>query len=133
MDENALPKPRMPQIKNFPFLGPVGVMLSSCTIAPEHISHWARTARGPVAYNFPRPATSLPSPRLAVCTIATSVEPLKGKRECSWSHPSNCNHVSFEQGQDFYSDETPYLLTGVELPGPSHWIVSGSNFPQPLL
>jgi hypothetical protein len=29
MDENALPKPRMPRIKNFPFLGPVGVMLSS--------------------------------------------------------------------------------------------------------
>jgi len=75
MDENALPKPRMPQIKNFPFLGPVGVMLSSCTIAPEHISHWARTARGPVPYSYPSQAlTLLPSRRLAACIIAMSVE-----------------------------------------------------------
>jgi transposase InsO family protein len=32
------------------------------------------------------------------CIIATSVEPLKGKPGCSWSTPSNCNHVNFEQG-----------------------------------
>jgi hypothetical protein len=54
---------------------------------PEHISRSARTARGPVASTFPRPATSLPSRRLAVCTIATNVEPLKGEPVCSCSHP----------------------------------------------
>src|SRR5881392_3803147 len=32
MYEHRPAKPRMPGIKNFPFLGPVGVMLSSCTI-----------------------------------------------------------------------------------------------------
>ena len=31
MYEHRPAKPRMPGIKNFPFLGPVGVMLSSCT------------------------------------------------------------------------------------------------------
>ena len=39
-----------------------------------------------------------PRPRkLAVCTIAMSVEPLKAA--CSRLHPSNCRHVNFEQGQ----------------------------------
>ena len=32
MYEHRPAKPRMPGIKNFPFLGPVGVMLSSCTM-----------------------------------------------------------------------------------------------------
>ena len=68
---------------------------------PERISRSARTARGRVAYSFPPAAKSLPSPRLGACIIATSVEPLKGKPACSWSTPSNCNHVDFEQGHDF--------------------------------
>jgi len=85
MDENALPKPRMPQIKNFPFLGPVGVMLSSCIMTPERIFRSARTARGLVPYNLPRPATSLPSRRLAVYIIAMSVAP----REMGEAAPSN--------------------------------------------
>jgi len=81
MDENALPKPRMPQIKNFPFLGPVGVMLSSCIMTPERIFRSARTARGPVPYSYPSQAlTLLPSRRLAACIIAMSVELRKWAR-----------------------------------------------------
>lgn len=41
--------------------------------APERISRSAWTARDLVPYNLPRPAKSLPSRRLAVCTIAMSV------------------------------------------------------------
>jgi len=49
----------------------------------RRISRSARTVRGPVAYSLPRPAISLPSLRLGVCTIATSVDPLKDKPVCS--------------------------------------------------
>ena len=41
----------------------------------ERIFRSARTARGLVPYNLPRPAISLPSQKLAVCTIATSASP----------------------------------------------------------
>jgi len=75
MDENALPKPRMPQIKNFPFLGPVGVMLSSCIMTPERIFRSTRIVHDLVPYSHPSKAiTSLPSPRSAACIIAMSVE-----------------------------------------------------------
>jgi hypothetical protein len=50
------------------------------TTTPERISRFARTARDPVPFNLPRLATSLPSRRLAVCTIAMSVEPLEESR-----------------------------------------------------
>ena len=43
-------------------------------MTPEHISRSTRTAHGLVACNFPPSATLLPSPRSAVCIIATSVE-----------------------------------------------------------
>jgi hypothetical protein len=49
-------------------------------MTPERICHSARTARGLVPHNLPRPATSLPSRKLAVCTIAMSVEP--HKKDC---------------------------------------------------
>src|SRR5438874_7987805 len=39
--------------------------------------HDSRTHLSLVPYNLPRPATSLASQRLAVCTIAMSVEPLR--------------------------------------------------------
>jgi hypothetical protein len=42
-------------------------------MTPERIFRSARSARGLVPYNFPRPALSLPSRKLAVCTIAMSV------------------------------------------------------------
>jgi len=42
MYEHRPAKPRMPGIKNFPFLGPVGVMLSSCTITRARTWRWAR-------------------------------------------------------------------------------------------
>ncbi len=45
----------------------------------ERIFRSARTARGLVPYNLPRPAISLPSRKLAVCTITMSVEPPKSK------------------------------------------------------
>src|SRR5437016_3722590 len=66
-------------------------------MTPERIFRSARTARDLVPYNLPRPATLLASRKLAACTIAMSVEPLKAA--CSRLHPSNCRHVNFEQGQ----------------------------------
>src|SRR5437870_13512118 len=66
-------------------------------MTPERIFRSARTARDLVPYNLPRPATLLASRKLAVCTIAMSVEPLKAA--CCGLHPSNCRHVNFEQGQ----------------------------------
>ncbi len=45
MYEHRPAKPRMPGIKNFPFLGPVGVMLSSCTMRRARTWGWARTPR----------------------------------------------------------------------------------------
>src|SRR6266480_3812789 len=66
-------------------------------MTPAPIFRSARTARGLVPYNLPRPATSLPSQRLAVCTIAMSVEPLR--RHVLACTPSNCRHANFEQGQ----------------------------------
>ena len=66
-------------------------------MTPAPIFRSARTARDLVPYNLPRPATSLPSQRLAVCTIAMSVEPLR--RHVLACTPSNCRHANFEQGQ----------------------------------
>ena len=100
MDENPLPKPWMPRIKNFSFLGPVGVMLSSCIMTPERISRSTRTAHCLVACNFPPPVTLLPSPGSAVCIIAMSVEPHEtGEAAGSSLSPPNCPEFIFEQGQ----------------------------------
>ena len=68
-------------------------------MTPERIFRSARTARDLVPYNLPRSATLWASRKLAVCTIAMSVEPLKAA--CCGLHPSNCRHVNFEQGQWF--------------------------------
>jgi hypothetical protein len=65
--------------------------------APERIFRSVRTARGLAPSNFPRPAMSCPSRRLAVCTIAMSVEPLR--LHAPARTPSNCRHVNFEQEQ----------------------------------
>ena len=65
--------------------------------APERIFRLVRTARGLVPSNFPRPAISSPSRRLAVCTIAMNVEPLR--LHAPARTPSNCRHANFEQGQ----------------------------------
>ena len=65
--------------------------------APERIFRLVRTARGLVPSNFPRPAISSPSRRLAVCTIAMSAEPLR--LHAPAHTPSNCRHANFEQGQ----------------------------------
>ncbi len=100
MDENALPKPRMPQIKNFPFLGPVGVMLSSCIMTRERIFRSARIVHGLVPCNYPSQAvTSLPSPRSAACTIAMSVEPRKMGEAARCCLCPNRAKSNFEQGQ----------------------------------
>ena len=45
VDEDPTAKPRMPGIKYFPLFGPVGVMLSSCTMAPGFTTHSAKTLR----------------------------------------------------------------------------------------
>jgi hypothetical protein len=63
-------------------------------MTPERISRSARTARGPAPYSLPRPATSLPSRKLAVCTIAMSVELLR----LHGSARTRLRH--FEQGQE---------------------------------
>jgi hypothetical protein len=44
-------------------------------MTPERISRSTRTAHGLAPYSFPPLAILLPSPRQAVCIIATSVEP----------------------------------------------------------
>src|SRR5712691_2169467 len=56
------------------------------TMTLERIFRSARTARGLVPYNLLRPAISSPSRKLAVCTIATSVEPPKPAYSCL--HPA---------------------------------------------
>ena len=99
MHENALPKPRMPPIKNFPFLGPVGVMLSSCIMTPERIFRSTRIAHGLVLYSYPPQAiTSLRSRRWAGCIIAMSVE-LHKMGEAALRPSPNRAKLIFEQGQ----------------------------------
>jgi hypothetical protein len=39
MHEDPNAEPWMPGIKNFPFFGPVGIMLLSCTMKSERIVH----------------------------------------------------------------------------------------------
>ena len=97
MDENALPKPRMPQIKNFPFLGPVGVMLSSCIMTPERIFRSTRIAHGLVRYSHPPQAITLsPSRRSGACIIAMSVEPREmGEAARSYLSPLDCPQFIF--------------------------------------
>jgi hypothetical protein len=63
-------------------------------MTPERIFRSARTARDLVPYNLPRPAISLPSRKLAVCTTAMSVEPLS--LHFPARTPSNSRHVNFE-------------------------------------
>jgi len=84
MDENALPKPRMPQIKNFPFLGPVGVMLSSCIMTPERIFRSARTARGLVPIQSPSDGNIIAFPEVGGLHHRMSVAP----REMGKAAPS---------------------------------------------
>ncbi len=43
MNEHHAARPWMPGIKNFPFLGPVGVMLPSCTMRSGHTLLWVKT------------------------------------------------------------------------------------------
>jgi hypothetical protein len=43
MHENAPTKPRMPGVEDFSFLGPVGVMFSSCTMKFARTWLWAKT------------------------------------------------------------------------------------------
>jgi hypothetical protein len=45
MNEHHTAKPRMPGIKNFPFLDPVGIILSSCTTGRARTWPWARMRR----------------------------------------------------------------------------------------
>jgi hypothetical protein len=56
-------------------------------MTPERIFRSARIARGLVPYNFFRPAISLPSRKLGVCTIAMSVELLRGIERPGFYHP----------------------------------------------
>ena len=64
---------------------------------PERISRSTRTVHGLASYKLPRPATSLPSQRLAACIIAMSAEPPEGGP--MFAYPSNCRQDNFEQGQ----------------------------------
>src|ERR1019366_8261345 len=43
--EHPKAEPWMPRIKYFPFVGPVGVMLSSCTMTSERTGHWVKMRR----------------------------------------------------------------------------------------
>jgi hypothetical protein len=52
-NEHDTAKPRMPGIKNFPFLDPVGVMLSSCTTRLVRTYRCTRTRRSRVPFRLP--------------------------------------------------------------------------------
>ena len=68
MYEHRPAKPRMPGIKNFPFLGPVGVMLSSCTTSRARTWRWRRMRRyGELSRGAER---SSPCQFFLDCTIA---------------------------------------------------------------
>ena len=69
MYEHRPAKPRMPGIKNFPFLGPVGVMLSSCTIRRARTWHCGRMRRYGELSKDQEP--SLPHQFCSDCIIAT--------------------------------------------------------------
>src|SRR5262249_36869648 len=66
------------------------------TMTPERIFRLARSVRGRVPYNLPRPAILLPSRKLAVCTIAMSVEPLRPHVPARTRPSSNCRHDNFQ-------------------------------------
>ena len=68
MYEHRPAKPRMPGIKNFPFLGPVGVMLSSCIMRCGRTFRLARTH--PAHARSSGSETSLRSRSLADYTIS---------------------------------------------------------------
>src|SRR5438876_602137 len=65
-------------------------------MTPERIFRSARSARVLVPYNLPRPVILLPSRKLAVCTIAMSVEPLRLHSPAPPRATSNCRHANFE-------------------------------------
>ena len=69
MYEHRPAKPRMPGIKNFPFLGPVGVMLSSCTIRRARTWHCGRMRRYGELSKDQEP--SLPHQFCSDCIITT--------------------------------------------------------------
>jgi hypothetical protein len=56
MNEHHAAEPWMPGIKNFPFLGPVGVMLPSCTMDSGSTTHSAKTR-----HSIERSSTSVAS------------------------------------------------------------------------
>ena len=70
MHENAPTKPSMPGVENFSFLGPVGVMLSSCTIWRERTGHWTRMRRS--LARFSKSDASCRTLWLAGCITNTS-------------------------------------------------------------
>ena len=68
-------------------------------MTPEHIFHSARSARGRVPYNLPRPAISLPFRKLAVYTIAMNVGPRRSARRMLLAPAFNRAKLDFEQAQ----------------------------------
>jgi hypothetical protein len=70
MHENAPTKPWMPGVENFSFLGPVGVMLSSCTIRRARTWRWARMR--PWVGRSSGPVSLWPSQSCPGCTTNTS-------------------------------------------------------------
>ena len=82
MYEHRPAKPRMPGIKNFPFLGPVGVMLSSCIMTCGLTFRLGRTR--PVDDRSSVPGTLLRIRSLAGYTINTLGSSFR-KRRGFWS------------------------------------------------
>src|SRR5262249_32578650 len=66
------------------------------TMTPERIFRLTRSVRGRGPYSLPRPAISLPSQKLAVYTIAMSVEPLRPHVPARTRPTSNCRHDNFQ-------------------------------------
>src|SRR5215471_12297354 len=79
----------------------------STITTPEHIFRSAKSARGFVPYNFPRPAISLLSQKLAACTIAMNVGPRRSARRMLLAPAFNRAKLDFEQAQVKSNEQQP--------------------------
>ena len=103
MYEHRPAKPRMPGIKNFPFLGPVGVMLSSCTMRRARMFRSGRTR--PADGQSNNSETLSPIQSLADYTIDTlessfrKRQELKAQSSIRKSSPRACAAAPLDAGQ----------------------------------
>ena len=61
MDLDNASRPRMPQIDDFPLLGPVGVLEPCCTTTSERTGRWTKMLRSRAKFSEPEPSNHTPS------------------------------------------------------------------------